>query len=184
MKNILVVNNGTNSLGLLVKLLSKLGPVRVVSVEVFHPELVEDEIVVFSGSSTYNVDNDSENFQHIMRFITETDKVVVGVCFGFQLLCKAYGGTMMRMIEPTKDIITIELADGRTITASSRHKWIVNGLSDDFEILGESQDGIEIVKHNLKPQIGFQFHPEVFMELTEGDETFLSLVKPLVNGVK
>ena len=39
--------------------------------------------------------------------------------------------------------------------------WIVEKPLKDFTILGSSKYGIEIIKHNSKPILATQFHPEV-----------------------
>jgi carbamoylphosphate synthase small subunit len=47
--------------------------------------------------------------------------------------------------------------------------------------LANSIEGIEIIKHKDKPIYGFQFHPEMFPNLSDGDELFANIVKIVQN---
>lgn len=41
------------------------------------------------------------------------------------------------------------------------HRWAVTNMHKDFEVLAESNTGIEVIKHKSKPIFATQFHPEV-----------------------
>ncbi len=179
-KSILLVDNGTKYISELEKLLSRWGTVTIDRVEYFYPENVTADIVVFSGSSEYNVNSNEKEFEHIYEFIRTTDKTIVGICFGFQLIAKSYGAEVTRLLRPENNITTITLTNGRTFTAVETHKWAVKEVPQELEILAESEECIEVVKHKSKNQIGFQFHPERFAELSEGDEIFNSLMSTLI----
>jgi GMP synthase-like glutamine amidotransferase len=179
-RSILIVNDGTKSINQLTELLSTIGETEVVRVEAFNPDDVSADIVVFSGSSLYNAEYDQEFLGHIVEFIKNTDKVVVGICFGFQLLCEAYGSNLERLERPAKDITNITLSSGQELSVQEKHKYCITKLGDDLEELAHSEDGIEIVNHKEKKQIGFQFHPELATRETFGDEVFISLIAPLL----
>lgn len=61
------------------------------------------------------------------------------------------------------------------------HHWGVKNVSEDLEVLGTSKDSIEIVKHKMKKIYGLQFHPELFSELTQGDELFKAIIQDIYN---
>lgn len=45
-----------------------------------------------------------------------------------------------------------------------------------------SKDGVEIIKHKQKIIYGFQFHPEMFPDQTQGDELFANLINLVQNS--
>jgi GMP synthase-like glutamine amidotransferase len=180
-RKILIVDDGTKSINQITELLNTIGETQCVRVEAFNPDMVESDIVVFSGSSIYNVEFNKEFLGHLIEFIRNTDKVVVGICFGFQLLCEAYGSKLERLEKPVKDITNITLSTGQELSVQEKHKYCIKELGDDLVELARSEDGVEIVKHKEKRQIGFQFHPELATRETSGDEVFISLLAPLLD---
>ena len=59
------------------------------------------------------------------------------------------------------------------------HRFVVDKVSEDIEILATSNDGIEFFKHKNKPIYGLQFHPEMFVDKTQGKEIFLKILEKL-----
>ena len=61
------------------------------------------------------------------------------------------------------------------------HRWVVDKLPETFDVLALSNDGPEIIKHKNLPLYGFQFHPENFVEESEGDELFLKILNSSID---
>ncbi|MDC0243125.1 hypothetical protein OAK07_00375 [Marine Group III euryarchaeote] len=89
---------------------------------------------------------------------------VLGICSGMQILTSVFGSSSIAdnleigMIE-VKTLEQNELFEGN-FQAYSLHNFS-SGVCDNFNILAESKEGIQAVKHVEKPLYGISFHPEV-----------------------
>jgi len=102
------------------------------------------------------------------EFVLRCDKPILGICMGFEVICNAYGSDVEKMgwllqgynrVNPT--------TRGQSVLAKNRlkqyeaHEWSVQRISSKhFEVLGDSDTGIEIIKHKRRPLFATQFHPE------------------------
>ena len=121
----------------------------------------------------------------ICRRALETDKVLLGICRGCQMLNAACGGTLYqdlqhdmgisrchRMSAPyDRDVHPVELIagqplakllDNRTIMVNSVHHQGIKQLAPGFEVMAFSDDGVvEAICHPGKHLVwGIQWHPE------------------------
>ncbi|KKR79369.1 MAG: hypothetical protein UU24_C0010G0013 [Candidatus Nomurabacteria bacterium GW2011_GWA2_40_9] len=55
------------------------------------------------------------------------------------------------------------------------HRFCIEHISDNIEILATSEHGIEVIKHKNKPIYGLQFHPEMFVDKTDDKKIFLKI---------
>jgi hypothetical protein len=67
----------------------------------------------------------------------------------------------------------------KVLNVYESHRWVIQSLPAEFEILATSEYGIETFKHTQKPIYGFQFHPENMTEEGKGDEVFLKVLNLL-----
>lgn len=103
-----------------------------------------------------------------INYILSTDKPILGICMGFEVIARAYGSTVIEM----KDYITgfrrsfatkkgLESFDKKHLTQYENHKWRVPSVSTrQFEVLADSPSGIEAIRHKTRPILATQFHPE------------------------
>ncbi len=146
------------------------------------------DLVILSGGSTYSVLWDENILSKELNFIKNTTKPVIGICFGFELIVKAFGGELKKLESREKGIKEIEILNNDFYNKSKvkvyeNHGWAVEKLPDSFDILAKSTIGPEIIKHNSLPIYGFQFHPENFVDELDGDEIFLKIFTQLKTDI-
>jgi len=100
----------------------------------------------------------------------ETDKPILGICYGMYILADAYGGKMIPAKDREYGRAMLEVADGSRLLSGIPKRsqvWMSHGDSVDqlppgFEIIG-STDSLKVaaIANDEKKLYGVQFHPEV-----------------------
>jgi len=106
-------------------------------------------------------------YQDEINFVRSCDKPLLGICMGFEIICKAYGSKideLPKVQEGKYDLIVTKqgkslLSHGK-LTQHQAHKWYVKRAPKGFKVLAKSPTGIEVIKHQKKPIWATQFHPE------------------------
>jgi GMP synthase-like glutamine amidotransferase len=104
-------------------------------------------------------------YQDEMDFVLSNDKPLIGICMGFEVICAAYGQKIHEtpiLTEGFKSVKTSKkgqsLLSKKQLRQFESHYWQVHNAPKGFEVLAESQTGIEIIKKgNI---FASQFHPE------------------------
>jgi len=100
-----------------------------------------------------------ENFDWLMK----CEKPVLGICAGMQMLGLAFGCRL-------KESLGIGMTQIRTVKANPLFSLAFRAYGlhnctlepcEVFDVLAESESGIEAVKHRQKQMYGVLFHPEV-----------------------
>jgi len=139
---------------------------------------VKEEIgaVVISGSGARIVDpSDRHFFEGVANLIKTCDLPTLGICFGHQLLCWAFGAKVGSLAQPVLDrfeavrVVDVDgifagFRENQTVPLSENHYDNVlkeNLREAGFVLLADSAScEVEAVKHRSKPFYGVQFHPE------------------------
>jgi len=128
-----------------------------------------------------------ELFSSELALVRSVTVPVLGICFGFEVIARAYGATLLEMEVAEKGVLTIEplrphpvFLGLHALRVFENHRWVVRDLPDQLMGLAKSRDGIEVIQHRTRPVIGFQFHPELFEETTQGDELFRNVFGALM----
>jgi len=132
--------------------------------------------VILSGSRARIVNrSDREKFKETTDFVKHLDIPILGICYGYQLICWAFGCKVASLDESVEDIFeevrvlkVDEIFEGfeenQTIRLAQSHNDYVmkNSLdSADLVLLADSPScEVEAVKHKHVPLYGVQFHPE------------------------
>jgi GMP synthase-like glutamine amidotransferase len=140
--------------------------------------------VVISGSEArITKPEDKAKFEGVTQLIQNCKVPLLGVCFGHQLLCDAFGAKTAALKQPILDkfeqIKIIQTGDilsrfrrGQTVPLAEWHNdYVLKDSLDaaDFNLLADSAScEVEAVKHKSKLFFGVQFHPE---RITIGSET-------------
>jgi GMP synthase-like glutamine amidotransferase len=139
--------------------------------------------LVMSGSRTSCLDHFPwvEKLENLARAFVQADKPVLGVCYGHQVLARAFGGRdiVRKGQKPEFGWTRIEtttqspLFSGlpKVFYSYSSHFEEVARLAPGFVHLARSQDcGIQAVQLEGKRVFGIQFHPE--KNIAEAEEIF------------
>ncbi|MFM7088944.1 MAG: glutamine amidotransferase-related protein [Candidatus Paceibacterota bacterium] len=176
MTKILVVDNHTSSLDHLKSILKDFD-FSVINKLEFKSEIATpyDVVILTGGSGVDSVKNHKEDYLAQIDFIKSTNKKVIGICLGCEIVATAFGCTIEELPQKAKGIIDI-IYQGERIPVYESHRFAITDTSPDIDILATSSTGIEIIRHKEKPIMGLQFHPESFIDKTKGKEIFLELI--------
>ena len=130
------------------------------------------------GSEEINDDLDNLQFAVLDNFL-KTNKPIMGICRGHQLLNVYFGGTLIqdieekayhKWLEPKGDNINTVIADdgsilerlyGKRFKTNSSHHQAVDKPGKGLKIVAKADDGIvESLEHESLPIFSVQFHPE------------------------
>jgi GMP synthase (glutamine-hydrolysing) len=134
------------------------------------------DAVVISGSLARIVNPfDRAMFEGVVPLIKTCNLPMLGICFGHQLLCWAFGAKVGSLAQPVigrfekvkvvdVDGIFSGFAQQQTIPlAESHYDYVLKESLDQagMVLLADSSScEVEAVKHKSKPFYGVQFHPE------------------------
>jgi carbamoyl-phosphate synthase small subunit len=111
-----------------------------------------------------------------------------GICFGHQLLGRAFGGTTYKLRfghrggnQPVKDLVT-----GKVEITSHNHGFAVkaDSLPEDVEVthVNLNDDCVEGLRHKSLPVISLQYHPEAAPGPHDAEHHFQRFVELMEHG--
>lgn len=111
------------------------------------------------------VDRDRLWYEDEMEFVLRNKKPLIGICMGFEVICRAHGREIPKMSELLEAQTKLNSTkkgkayfNTATISQFEAHQWHVTDAPKGFEVLADSEYGIEVIK---KDNIfATQFHPE------------------------
>jgi GMP synthase-like glutamine amidotransferase len=177
--HVLVVNNGSGYIDKLTRIIPQ-SVVEVVRYDQLDTHKAHDyDVVILSGGHEYSVVNHEKEFSKEIQFIQQVKRPLLGICLGFELIAHTYGASLEQRGEKETGVVNIqithpdEIFQGLSmIKVYDSHRWQVSEVHGKLVELGRSLDGVEIFKHVDKFMYGFQFHPEMFVEETNGIQLF------------
>lgn len=184
--NILLIDNGTIRQAELHSLLRE-NDIETIKFDQISSTNIENfDLFILSGSSQFPILSNVARYQHEIDLIKNSTKPIIGICLGFELIGYAYGARLIEMPDKENGIIDLKVTSPSGIFNNlpnfriyESHRWVINELPADLIELARSKNGIEVIKHKNKRLYGFQFHPEMFVEKTCGDEIFNNLLAVL-----
>ncbi len=168
---ILLINNHTRHLKSLRQ--SLVG--HDVEVQLYRPGLQfrdrGKDLIILSGGGGEGLEIDDKTekdklwYQDEMEFVLRNKKPLLGICMGFEVICRAHGlaiPKMPQLLQAQTDLRTTtkgqKLLGQSKLSQLEAHQWHVTQVPKGFEVLADSQTGIEIIKKgNI---FATQFHPE------------------------
>ncbi len=144
------------------------------------------DLIVMSGSTNNAVVKNPDIYYSEIELIKQIKKPLLGICMGFEVIAYTFGAKFLELSSkvsgPKELTITKDDAlfkEEPNYTVMENHKWVVLSIQDPMIELARSDTGIEIIKHADKPIYGFQFHPEILDDRSNGHrllENFLSQI--------
>jgi len=124
--------------------------------------------IIISGAPILVTEQNIDHYLERLAWIKNTNKPVLGICFGHQLIGMLHGAIASRIRED-RDWQTIEfLIDDPLISKLPQEVEMMEdhceaiSIPADFELLAVSDACVnEGMKHKTKSIYGVQFHPEV-----------------------
>jgi para-aminobenzoate synthetase len=146
------------------------------------------DLIILSGGSKFGVEEKLKELQPEINIILNTNKPIVGICLGAELIVEAYDGHLEKMGNREKGLKTVkvtsdnEVFQGRdSFEAYENHSWKIVNAPDDFEVLAKTNTSIAAVKHKHRPVWGLQFHPEHFVDRSFADEVFMEIFNKYIS---
>lgn len=148
----------------------------------------EFDLIVLSGSSRFPITENEWLLLPEIDLIKTTTVPVIGICYGCELIARAFGGSLVDHGEESKehDLVRVEVvADdpifgGRTeFEAYDAHRWVIASLPPELRVLARSEHGPEVIHHTEQLIWGFQFHPEKMVDQSYADEIVTTLISQL-----
>lgn len=179
--NVLIIDNGTRHLGRLKNLL-KSNNLTIIN---FTDKIISQnfDLAILTGNSIFPLFFNQDLYNDQINLVKNSNKPIIGICFGCELIAYALGAKIEKLNHKVKGIKQIEILDNSIdITTQNNfnvyesHGWAITELNEILTGLAKSKFGYEIIKHKNKPIFGLQFHPEMFVEETLGDEIFTKIL--------
>ena len=125
-------------------------------------------LIILSGASNlFAIVEHEENLDNEIDLIINSNKPIIGICYGCELVARAFGAKLEKMDTEKRGSVQIKalkkdnlFGDLESFTAYEAHHWVIKNIPEDLEVLGTSDHGVEIFKHRTRPIYGLQFHPE------------------------
>ncbi|MBX4196997.1 gamma-glutamyl-gamma-aminobutyrate hydrolase family protein [Candidatus Saccharibacteria bacterium] len=133
----------------------------------------DKDLIILSGGGGEGLEINDEYepgrlwYDDEIEFIKTTKKPVLGICMGFEVIIRAFGGSVTeigRLIQGFKEIEVHDYAfpiiGEKNLKQYESHRWRVKpeDLPSGFKALAKSDTGVEIVRY--KNLLATQFHPE------------------------
>ena len=101
--------------------------------------------------------------------LLEFNVPILGICFGYQTLSMAYGGSvssMGKMVDTRKKVQLKKSKIFKGLKKEEKFKFMhgdyVDEVPESFKIIAKTSNGmVQGIKHKNKPIYGVQFHPEI-----------------------
>jgi GMP synthase-like glutamine amidotransferase len=165
---VLLVDNGTSYLPQLQSLLS-VADVKVTPFQKLTKHNFDHyDLIILSGGHKYAVMSHRREYSRELNLIMTSNKPVIGICLGFELVVTAFGGKLKLLRHKVHREVGITFTHPDPIsrrrtayTVFESHRRGVKYLPPTLIPLARSYHGIEIIKHQTRPIYAFQFHPEM-----------------------
>lgn len=127
-----------------------------------------DFVVLSGGSDVPTVLRHRDIYQKEIEIVQNLQKPILGICLGAEIVVSAFSGELYEITEKIEgerkiNVFDENLADyigSHKVSVFEGHHIGIKKVGDEFDILAESSNGPEIIKHKTKPIIALQFHPE------------------------
>lgn len=150
--------------------------------------------VILSGSTAHLYNSEHlAMYQDEIEFIHSVNVPTLGVCFGHQLIAKAFGADVKALSNYVRGLEDVEVIEpnhlfstwkrGEKIRLHESHMDYVVNLPKNFIRLAKSKTcEIEAMKHKFKPIYGIQAHIERAEEQSDGLQVLKNFIQYVLNS--
>jgi GMP synthase (glutamine-hydrolysing) len=175
--NALVIDNGSRYIARLSGWLDRLSVSHEVACfSAFPDDLSRYGLVLLSGAARSPLAFSENDYAREIAFVRDTSVPTLGICFGYEVIVRAFGGSLIELPEKHRGETVVEglvdhpiIGRGERESAYEAHGWVANGVPAPLIELARSETGPAIVAHPSRKIAGFQFHPEARTEEVDGD---------------
>lgn len=186
--NTLLIDNGSDTLLEYIELLD------MCNISILHwKDITENcfngfELIILSDGNQISVNKNTKE----LTLINSCTIPIIGICYGFQILCFNYGMKISLLSQRNNgnNFITVltehpMFSGQRNFNSMEKHKYGVeilkNDKNDNIIYHASSLYGLEIMEVKEKFQYGFQFHPEIEYSRNMGGIILKKLISWLFN---
>ena len=134
--------------------------------EVSHEDLSQCDKVILSGRRKFSKEINAVN-SNIIRYCHYSDKPLLGICYGAEIIALTLGGSIRRMQAHIQGLTEVSLSSQNPLTEGKKsisvyesHRYCIAKLPLNFKPLASSKYcEYELFSNNSK-MYGTQFHPE------------------------
>jgi GMP synthase (glutamine-hydrolysing) len=134
--------------------------------EVSHEDLSQCDKVILSGRRKFSKEINAVN-SSIIRYCHYSDKPLLGICYGAEIIALTLGGSIRRMQAHIQGLTEVSLSSQNPLTEGKKsisvyesHRYCIAKLPLNFKPLASSKYcEYELFSNNSK-MYGTQFHPE------------------------
>lgn len=166
---ILVIDCGSLKTEYIVNLIDDFMDVESIGIMDFNNDLIDKyDGIIISGAPILVTEIDTTPYLEKLSWIKDTNKPVLGICFGHQMIGLLFGAFASKMAED-RDSQEIEIYEDSLLF--SRLPDVIHMMEDHcetisippgFKLVASSDKCVnEAMEHREKPIYGVQFHPEV-----------------------
>lgn len=128
-----------------------------------------DGIILSESQAMLSKKKTLQEFSRELEAVQDTSTPLLGICFGHQLLSKAFGSNVVRAGNATRRSVESELLVEDPLFAGlpekmsvyEAHYEVVESVPRGFRLLARSPtSAVGAIKHKKLPLYGVQFHPE------------------------
>ena len=127
------------------------------------------DVIIFSGGNDLtDVNNRKENIYRekselkLLKLSIKKNKKIIGICKGFQLINKFYGGRIIKTkyhVNKDHNIYSINKNEKKVLNVNSYHNYKIKLLGSDLKSLYKTEDDSIEIAHK-KNILCLMFHPE------------------------
>lgn len=165
----LIINHDTKYIGELIRLFYGCDMINHHNFDVKKVETYD--YIVLSGGP---IDITGDNIKEEKKWLKITNKPIIGICLGIQILCLVYGENMKKFPRNKKINETFHF-ENNNYNMFYNHSYFFEKIPDGF--IGNIENGIvTYIKHKTKPIIAFQGHPEMTIDGYKIKDFFINMI--------
>ena len=153
----------------------KLYIIHYTQIEKYQKVIAKADGFILSGSklklSNFYTTDKIMTFRPEMDIILNTEKPVLGICFGHELIAVAYGFHIINAVKPEQGFMELEFSEPFPLLPARKNVFVemqhIKQIehSERFDLfftnyLSSNGTTVAAFKHQFKRQFGVQFHPE------------------------